>query len=373
MMFHMPKNIRCGPFFQRSISAVLLSIIPTLAIFNPGICGDVQDDVVITNESISTDTTRTANKSINAGPGVPVGGNATVYFHVINNDGSITLKPNFSVAAGNTFRAYIGKVPPNLPQPTGICPDFTEGVITVSPAGNSEPRNVKIWISDAANTLDGPIVFYWHGTGGSPDEALTGLGSDTIDAIKAAGGIVAAPYHDPGAGTYPWFLTTYPLQVREDDLRVADEILACALEKIGIDTGRIHSIGTSAGGLQTSQFSFRRSNYIASVVTYSGGIWACNFPPPNQDPSNKFAAMIFHGGVNDIVIISFKAASECYKNLLTTNGNFAFICDHGKGHTIPSGVQNDVWQFFQDNRYGFDPSIYESGLPADFPSYCGLD
>jgi hypothetical protein len=127
------------------------------------------------------------------------------------------------VAAGSTFRAYIAKVPANLPHPTGTCPDFIEGIITVSPAGNSQPRNVKVWVSDAANTVDGP--------GGSPDEALTGLGTDTIEAIKAEGGIVAAPYNDPAAGTYPWFLTTYPLQTREDDLRVADEILACAIQK----------------------------------------------------------------------------------------------------------------------------------------------
>lgn len=361
-----------------ALSLTIISIVLPFAISIPGICGDVQDDVTITNENISTDTTRTANKSISAGPEVSVGENATVYLHVINNDGSITLKPNFSAAAGSTFRAYIAKVPATLPQSTGTCPDFTEGVVTVSPAGNAQPRNVKIWVSAAANGLDGPLVFYWHGTGSSPDEALTGLGTDTIDAIKAEGGIVAAPYHDPGAGTYPWFLTTYPLQSREDDLRVADEILACAIEKIGIDTSRIHSIGMSAGGLQTAQFSFRRSNYVASAVTYSGGIISCDHPPPNQDSSNKFAAMIFHGGVNDIVIISFKTisfktASECYENLLTANGNFAFICDHGKGHTIPTGIQDDVWQFFQDHRYGFDPSIYESGLPSDFPDYCGLN
>ena len=353
-------------------SIIFATIALTFIIPVRGPCGDVQDNVTITNEKISTDTTHTANKSISAGPEVTVEENASVYFHVINSDGSITLKPNFSVAAGSTFRAYIAKVPANLPQPTGTCPDFIEGVITVSPAG-IQPRNVKIWVSDAANTLDGPLVFYWHGTGGSPDEALTGLGIDTIDAIKQQGGVVAAPYHDPEADIYPWFLTTYPLQTREDDLRVADEILACATEKIGIDTSRIHSIGMSAGGLQTAQFSFRRSNYVASVVTYSGGILSCSYPPPNQDPSNKFAAMIFHGGVNDIVVISFKTASECYDNLLTANGNFAFICDHGQGHTIPSGVQDDIWQFFQDHRYGFDPSIYESGLPSDFPTYCGLN
>src|SRR5262245_5003378 len=94
-----------------------------------------------------------------------------------------------------------------LPKPTGTCPDFVEGAITIAPAG-IPPRQVQIWISDAASTLDGPLVFWWHGTGGQPKSATTGIGSEEIAAIKAKGGIVAAPFHDPAAGTFPWFLTT---------------------------------------------------------------------------------------------------------------------------------------------------------------------
>lgn len=348
---------------------MLWSIILTLAISTFGICGDVQDDVTITNENISADTTRTANRSISAGPEVTVGENANVYFHVIDDDGSITLKPNFSVAAGSTFRAYTAKVPENLPQSTGTCPDFVNGVITVSPAQNNTPRKIRIWMSEKTNTLDGPLVFYWHGTGGSPDEAITGLGEDTIAAILAEGGIVAAPYHDPEAGEFPWFLTTYPLNDREDDLRVADEILACADEKIGIDSARIHSLGFSAGGLHTAQMSFRRSSYIASVATYSGGI-RDNATPPNQYPANKFPAMILHGGITDVVFISFQKASESYRDLLVSKGHFAILCNHGMGHTIPTNARVSVWRFFQDHRYGFDPSIYQSTLPAGFLEYC---
>lgn len=331
---------------------------------------DVPEELSITHETISSDTTRSAKRSISAGPGVAIQNGSNVYFHVLNPSGEIQLQPGFHAESGITFRAYLGKVPDTLPEPTGPCPDFVDGVITVSPAQNKIPRKVRVWMSEKANTLDGPLVFYWHGTGSSPDEAVIGLGEDTITAILAEGGIVAAPYHDPEAVQFPWFLTTYPLNSREDDLRVADEILACACEKIGIDTARIHSMGFSAGGLHTAQMSFRRSGYIASVATYSGGIRVFTSLPPNPYPANKFAAMIFHGGATDVMIIQFQQASECYRDVLVDEGHFAILCDHGMGHVIPTGARGSVWRFFQDHRYGFNPSIYQSTLPTDFPEYC---
>jgi predicted esterase len=148
-------------------------------------------------------------------------------------------------------------------------------------------------------------------------------------------------------------------------------VLACAIEKVGVDTRRIHTLGMSAGGLHTAQMSLRRSNYIASAVPYSGGIIYGN--PPNADPSNKFAAMIFHGGETDVVAgADFEQASNNYKDILTQNGNFAFICNHGEGHTIPQDALPSVWQFLQDHPYGTDPSPYAGGLPQGFPAYCAL-
>ncbi|MCZ7684097.1 MAG: hypothetical protein M5U28_37130 [Sandaracinaceae bacterium] len=92
---------------------------------------------------------------------------------------------------------------PTLPSATGACPDFSaSGRITVSPSGVA-PREVQLWISDAAATLDGPLVFYWHGTGSRPEEAQYGLGPETMDAILALGGMVIAPTHDPAAGDFP--------------------------------------------------------------------------------------------------------------------------------------------------------------------------
>jgi poly(3-hydroxybutyrate) depolymerase len=179
---------------------------------------------------------------------------------------------------------------------------------------------------------------------------------------------VAAPFHDPAAGTWPWYLTVG--SGKEDDLLVADEILACAIEKVGVDVRRIHSMGMSAGGLQTVQMSYRRSGYIASVAPYSGGLIGT---PPNQNPNNAFAAMVFHGGASDVVgPAMFQQLSENYQSNISGAGHFAFLCDHGNGHTIPTDARTSVQAFLSAHPYGQTPSPYTGGLPPDFPSYCSL-
>jgi predicted esterase len=249
-----------------------------------------------------------------------------------------------------------------IPRPAGPCPDFVEGTVPFMPAGGA--RNVQIWISDAARAKDGPLVFYWHGTGGTPMQAEAGLGTATIAAIKALGGIVAAPVHDPAAGVWPWYLVA---GTQELDLAVADEVLACAIEKVGVDLRHIHSVGFSAGAIHTVQMGYRRSGYLASVVTYSGGQQAAI---PDQDPVNKFAAMIFHGGPTDQVIVSFQMVSERYQSEMATAGRFAFICNHNMGHRIPTEALPSVWRFLQDYPFGVNPSPYAAGLPPGFPAYC---
>jgi poly(3-hydroxybutyrate) depolymerase len=257
--------------------------------------------------------------------------------------------------------------PQELPPVTGTCPRFDAGENEFSPSGLTKARTVEIWRSNAANDKDGPLIIYWHGTNSSPIEVQAGLGQAVIDEVLAQGGIIAAPTADPDAGTFPWFLVS---GTREDDMVLADEIVACAREKVGIDTAHIHTLGMSAGGLNASQMSFRRSTYLASSVIYSGGLAATT--PPNQDPSNHFASMIFHGGESDMVVIGFKEASERYQKALTDAGNFSFICDHGEGHTIPRDANASVLRFFEDHPYHTDPEPYEEELPADFPSYCAL-
>jgi predicted esterase len=250
-----------------------------------------------------------------------------------------------------------------LPQVSGACPDFRDGS-TAMVAG----INVKFWSGAAGKK--GPLIFYWHGTGGSSDEAvgsLTGNGlGPVLNDIKAQGGIVASPDNSTGSGnsvdTVVW--TT-------DDFKAADQIVACAVQAGRIDPGRIHALGFSAGGLMAGTMYYVRSNYLASVVTYSGGTspWPGNSVP--QDPSNKLPIMLFHGGDGDWVVLAFKDQSIELATDAKAKGRFSVICDHGGGHGIPSAGPAAAWTFFKAHPYNTQPEPWTS-LPSGVPSYCKI-
>jgi predicted esterase len=112
-----------------------------------------------------------------------------------------------------------------------------------------------------------------------------------------------------------------------------------------------------------------RSNYLASVTSYSGG---AAFPVSMRDPSNKLPVIFFHGGSSDVVGLNFQTASTNMANDLKSAGHFVIMCDHGGGHRIPSAGAATSWQFFKDHRYEQTPEPYRNGLPATFPSYCRI-
>jgi len=261
----------------------------------------------------------------------------------------------------------VNSTTPVIPPPTGTCPTIAPGDVTFAPAG-IPARKVKLDF-DPAKVGHGELIFYWYATGSGTFESGYSLGA-TLSAITAAGGIVATPYADSTAGQFEWFIVNG--SAKQDDFLVADEVVGCLAQAHMIDPNQIHSMGMSAGALQTTAVSFIRASYVASVVTYSGGI-PPGFSPANQDPENKFAALIFDGGASDNVFsVDFQAASQSYEAMLKAAGHFAAICDHGKGHAIPLDAAPSVAAFFTANPWGAWPSPYANGLPASFPSYCSL-
>lgn len=256
---------------------------------------------------------------------------------------------------------------PKIPKATGTCPAIVSGEVTFAPAG-VPPRKVTMAVDAAAASTPGPLLFYWHATGSQPAEARYSLGASE-SAFKKSGGVIVAPSADPEAGQFEWFIVNKSPKL--DDFLVADEIVACLVAAKRVDPTRIHSMGMSAGGLQTTAFSFLRSSYVASVATYSGGL-PDGFDPQPEDTTNKFAAFIFDGGDSDSVYgVDFKSASERYQSTLNAAGHFTALCDHGKGHSIPRDAAPSVVAFFAANPYGAWPSPYASaGLPKTFPAYC---
>jgi len=261
--------------------------------------------------------------------------------------------------------------PTNLPKVTGTCPEFRAGDVTFSPKGVGQ-RRARIWIGPEAQAKDGPLIFYWQGTGMSPNNATWHVGRKAIDEVTSMGGMVVAPYPDPSL-EFPWFLSNG--RNVPDDFLLADEILACAIETVGIDIRRIHATGISAGGLMSAEMLIRRANYMASAAPQSGAIGAWTPKPVNAEPSNKTSAIVFHGGAGDRWPsggLDYPQEAVKIADEIVGNGGFALLCNHNGGHRVPMDAIDAIWQFFKDHPWNTSPSPYAKGVPNSMPEYCRI-
>lgn len=226
---------------------------------------------------------------------------------------------------------------------------------------------VTIWAGTPTASQQGPVVIYWYATGSSPQEAVRGLGQAAITEIMNEGGVVAAPGATNQKGTNTGNGVWYT-----GDFETTDEVIACAIAQLHIDTRRIHAAGFSAGGLQTTRMSYDRSGYLASVVPYSGGITGFGAAAA-QDPSNVPVAMVVHGAPgSDVVILDFAQASASYEADIKKRGGFSIDCNHGGGHMIPTGIAPSTWTFMKDHPFRGSPEPYAAAIPSSFPAYCKL-
>jgi poly(3-hydroxybutyrate) depolymerase len=224
---------------------------------------------------------------------------------------------------------------------------------------------VTVWAGTPTATSHGPLVFYWHGTGSNPQEVLVGLGQAVINEIIGQGGMVAAQAQTNALGTNTGNGVWYT-----GDFDVVDEIVGCAVEQLHIDTRHIHAAGMSAGGLQTTWMAYARSAYVASVVSYSGGLTRAL---ALEDAGNVPAAMAVHGAMgSDVVVVDFSTTSARYEADVQAKGGFAIDCNHGGAHVIPSGIGPSSWRFLSDHPYKIRPEPYAAGIPAGFPAYCRI-
>lgn len=253
--------------------------------------------------------------------------------------------------------------PTMLPQVQGTCPTLQNGSNSITLNGIS--MNWTVWVGDP-NNGPGPALIYWHGTGMTAQEASVVFGDARIQEIVSQGGIVASAESTSNTGSNTgnnvWF---------RGDFNYADQIIACAMQQLGIDTRRIYTMGYSAGALQATAMGHDRSGYLAAYASYSGGLL---FPNAQQDPNRLPPAAALHGAQgSDVVIIDFYDASHRLEDEYTSKGFFIIDCNDGEGHVSGTriGLTPMVWQFFKDHPYKVNPEPYTT-LPSGWPSYCSI-
>jgi predicted esterase len=248
---------------------------------------------------------------------------------------------------------------PMLPAIVGECPAFMNGS-TIMAAGHR-----SIAISAGAPGMGGPLLFYWHGTGGSAAEAMRTLPAAVRMEIISSGGIIAAFNGNQSSGAEGDCSGTAAHNMA--DFKAADLIAACAVRDHGIDPRKIYSTGCSAGGLQTGCMAQMRSSYLAAAAPNSGGVVRSQ---PWQDMHSP-AIFTMHGGPSDMVIVTFSDTSRTLDMAAKTHGSFVVNCNHGGGHCqAPAALQTAAWQFMKDHPWGFTTSPWQSAIPAGVPDYC---
>jgi predicted esterase len=267
-----------------------------------------------------------------------------------------------------------GTFPPQPPRPTRL-PVVTTACPVLKGSGSyvfGDPRvrtlTAQIYVAPnpkERSAMGGPLILYWHSFGADPSEVVRGLGQPAIDAVVQLGGVVAAfsaklcvscelP-EDVG-----WY---------DADDAVSDQLVACAIRQANIDTRRIHSVGFSAGGLHSIHLALARSDYIASVVSYSGGL--NGEPAQPQDPDNHVAALLTYGARGiDFVGVDFSDLSWNWYERMTPRGYYTLMCDHGRGHELPDEVIPQTIRFLIDHSYKLATGDYDTRIPSQFPAIC---
>jgi poly(3-hydroxybutyrate) depolymerase len=242
----------------------------------------------------------------------------------------------------------------------GECPEFKNGTIMVG--GH---RNVMITAGEAGKK--GALLIYWHGTGSSAEYEVGRLPKAMVDDIVATGGILAGFNGSGSVGGKGDCSGTATHNMADFD--AADQLVACAVTKHGIDPRRIYSGGCSAGGLQAGCMAMMRSSYLAAVAPNSGGI----VTPQMWQDMHSPAVMTMHGGAGDMVIVTFSQTSASFDMAAKAHGSFVINCDHQGGHcAAPDELKVAYWQFMKDHPFGIEKSPWQAGFPAGVPDYCKI-
>lgn len=262
----------------------------------------------------------------------------------------------------------------------GVCPALVAGENTFSSAGASR-KFLLVLPSNLGPDEKPPVLFLWHWLGGSAEDFIDkGQIQQAVDDQR----FVAVVPRAKGDIQFHW-----PFSVADSDARLSEELtffddmLTCVATACQANTSCVGSAGVSAGALFTDQLAARRSEYIASFLSLSGGVGGVIKPWAN--PERKLPGLVLWGGPTDncFNLLKFDQQSQVLEDNLTSQGNFFIECVHNCGHSEPpldqpadgSSIYAPLWGFVFDHPYWLadGQSPYKDfGLPANMPVWCGI-
>lgn len=262
-----------------------------------------------------------------------------------------------------------GQVRPFLPPTPDFCPALVPGVNRFDLPGIGS-RDVELFFDPtvASRVRGAPLILFQHDIDATPLQVRAALSPNIVDQIRAGGGVIAAPFPGPSVGPFPG---SPPLT--DDDLALTDALVACLFNQLGLDPFRISALGVGVGGLRTAALAAERSNFIANAGVFGGGFLPGAPRPFVSFPDNPQPTMIFHGGPNDVLdSLSFFDAAELWFEDQTLLGRFSAICNTAQGRVIPTGVQDELFDFFLAHPFGTDPSPFLNQPRSALPAFCNV-
>lgn len=253
-----------------------------------------------------------------------------------------------------------------------------------------------------------PLAFAWHWLGGSAAAMVErGRLQQTADQYRMVF-IVPEAKGDVtifgsgiglfGFATVPWpFMATTENRRVEEELVFFDDLLSCATAQLPINQDCVSTIGLSAGALFSAQLAAARGDYLASLVSLSGGVQSAKplgnllllrpWSNAGASATHRLPALVLWGGGGDeCLTIDFASASRALESVLVANGHFLVECVHDCSHGLwfddglpPAAGEPlpfaSLVAFMLAHPYWLAPgaSPYRlSGLPASFLPFCGV-